>query len=90
MFRSVSQPLEVIPSQLPQPASQAPIAHIPDMHRDAACGYEHAVPQLPHAVIEPRSVSQPSAGTPLQLPQPAVQAPSAHTPAVQLDVALAK
>jgi hypothetical protein len=34
----------------------------------------HAVPQVPHVVTAFRSVSQPSASSPLQLPHPAAHA----------------
>jgi hypothetical protein len=43
----VSQPLAFTPSQLPQPALQAPRMQLPPTHDSAAFGMSHSFPQPP-------------------------------------------
>jgi hypothetical protein len=62
----VSQPFALCPSQLPKPASQAPMVHVPFGHDSAAFVNEHGVPQVLQLVTVSVAVSQPSSGFPLQ------------------------
>ncbi len=82
--RSVSQPLDSLPSQSPRVVgehtrvdSQRPAAQ-----RAPALGKEHAVPHAPQCKVFTRvSTSQPLAGLPSQSPKPAAQV-MAQTPAL--------
>jgi hypothetical protein len=77
--RLVSQPSAGFPLQSPKPALQAAIVHWPDEQADAAvlAGLIQACPHVPQFAVVVRLVSQPSAETPLQSPNPALQA-NAH------------
>jgi hypothetical protein len=80
---SVSQPFEGSPSQLVNPALQAPITHEPVEHTALAFAYAHAWAHAPQLAMSARtSVSQPLATLPSQLPKPALHerahAPAAH------------
>jgi hypothetical protein len=68
VFRLVSQPLALLPSQLPQPALQAPIWQVPELQSAEALAKEQGVPQAPQLVSVFRGVSQPLALLPSQLP----------------------
>jgi hypothetical protein len=69
----VSQPLPLCASQLPKPASQVPIAHVPDAQDSAAFAKAHDTPQAPQSVSVVVGVSQPSSGLPLQFAKLAEQ-----------------
>jgi hypothetical protein len=65
----VSQPLGLLPSQLPQPELQLVNVHEPDPHdAPTALAGLHAVPQLPQFVRVVSGASQPLAWLPSQLP----------------------
>ena len=84
LVRLVSQPVAVIPSQLPQPRSQVPMPQVLAEHVAVACAklqrFMHA-PQF--EVLLVRFVSQPLDAIPSQLPQPALHPPMAHAPLIQ-------
>jgi hypothetical protein len=65
---SVSQPLAVLPSQLPHPAAQAPNVHVPEPHVAEALGNAQGTPHPPQLVAVVRAVSQPLLGLPSQFP----------------------
>lgn len=70
VFRLVSQPLALLPSQLPQPAAQTG-AQLPALHEVVPCALVHPSPQAPQLLtLFVRFVSQPLFGFPSQLPQP--------------------
>jgi len=71
---STSQPLALLPSQLPQPLSQLATAHPPAAHIPVACAGWH---------------SQPFAPLPSQLPKPELQLATPHAPAMHAGVPLA-
>jgi len=78
---SVSQPLAVFPSQLPNPALQLAIAQAPATHDGVAFASVHAAPQPPQLEAEVfRSVSHPLAVLPSQSPRPAMHVVGTHTP----------
>jgi hypothetical protein len=82
VFRFASQPLAATPSQLPNPALQERMPHVPDEHVSIALRSEQTVPQLPQfAVLLCVFVSQPFVASPSQLPQPGTHV-GAHAPAV--------
>jgi len=63
-----SQPLTALPSQLPIPATQAPMEHTPAAQVAAALGKAQLRPHAPQCESEAlRSVSQPLAAMPSQL-----------------------
>jgi hypothetical protein len=78
-----SQPFAGLPSQSAKPGLQVPIAHVPAAQLALAFGNEHVMPHPPQSFTSlPRvAVSQPSAGLPLQSPQPLAHAPTTHAPA---------
>ena len=82
-WRSVSQPLSVLPSQSPKPALQ-PMRHAPAVHTPAALVLPGQVcPHWPQCVVLLcRSVSQPLRGLSSQLPTCGVHG-SWHCPAAQ-------
>jgi hypothetical protein len=86
--RFVSQPLAALPSQLPQPVAHAAIPHVPPVHPAvpwATAG--QVLPQVPQLVaVVSRSVSQPFAALPSQLPQPTEHVAMPHVPAEQAPV----
>jgi hypothetical protein len=65
-----SQPVAGSPSQSPRPASHASTAHVPVSHVSVAKGSAHVTPQAPQCASVLTRVSQPSSGSPLQLPNP--------------------
>lgn len=86
--RFVSQPLTALPSQLAKPAEQAKPHVLAAQVGVAFAGAEHGAPQLPQFATEVlKSTSQPSSVDPLQLPAPAMHAPSEQTPALQVPTA---
>ncbi len=88
--RSVSQPLLMTPSQLPQPASHT-IPHVPFKQATVACGYVpvHAWLHPPQwAMFWLKSASHPLAAVPSQFPQPVWQL-NPHVPLTQVAVACA-
>ncbi len=87
---SVSQPFAAMPSQSPRPAAQLVTMHIPPEQPGVPPAVMHTFPheaQLLTLVF--RLVSQPSAVTMLQLPNPALHAEITHVPAEQPGVAFA-
>jgi hypothetical protein len=81
--RFVSHPLAALPSQLPQPASQA-IVQVPALQDGVPLVAVQVVPHVPQfATVVLRSVSQPLLVSLSQLPQPATQAPKVQTPVPQ-------
>jgi hypothetical protein len=71
VVRFVSQPLEALPSQLPNPELQVPSWHAPPKQVEPAFVKLHAVAQLPQWVgLFVVLVSQPLATLPSQLPKP--------------------
>jgi hypothetical protein len=86
---SVSQPLVVLPSQLPKPALQLATVHAPPAQPATPLATLHARPQAPQLDgVARRSVSHPLRGSPSQSPKPALQLPTPHAPARQAAVAL--
>jgi hypothetical protein len=82
VFRFASQPLAATPSQLPNPALQERMPHVPDEHVSVAFRSEQTVPQLPQfAVLLCVFVSQPFVPSPSQLPQPGTHV-GTHAPEV--------
>jgi hypothetical protein len=73
VMRFVSQPLLSLPSQLPQPALQEAIWHIPLEQVAVALAREQMNPHAPQFVSVLRFVSQPLLSTPSQLAQPGLQ-----------------
>jgi hypothetical protein len=80
LFSCVSQPLPVVPSQLPQPGSHVVRTHAPLMHVSPARERSHAVPQPPQSVSVVSGLSQPLATIPSQLPNPPLHVVSAQLP----------
>ena len=68
--RSVSQPLESIPSQLPQPTLQLWMWQLSPEQEAVALFREQVVPQDPQLESESSVFSQPLPQLPSQLPQP--------------------
>jgi hypothetical protein len=62
-----SQPLPATPSQLPQPAAQAPSVHTPVVHDSLAFGKSHTWLHAPQLFSDFTLVSQPLVGSPSQL-----------------------
>ena len=79
----VSQPLEAVPSQFPNPVVQDSIWHEPVEHVALAFASAHATPHPPQSASVVSDFSQPFAGFPSQLPHPVVhvgtQAPEVQT-----------
>jgi hypothetical protein len=69
VFSWVSQPFEVTPSQLPQPAVHEAIWQAPVLQADVALASAQATPQVPQLASVFVAVSQPFKSTPSQLPQ---------------------
>lgn len=89
--RFVSQPFVRMPSQLPQPAAQLAMPHVPLVH-DATpfAGVGHTFPQAPHVFTDVfRFDSQPLAMVPSQFAQPALHVPMLQAPPLQTAVAFA-
>jgi hypothetical protein len=87
LVSDVSQPLVALPSQSPKPALHAPIRHVPPTHEVVALGRLQARPQAPQcAAVVLRSVSQPLAALPSQLPRPIAQVVVPQTPIVHAGV----
>jgi hypothetical protein len=89
VLTAVSQPLRVLPSQLPQPllhvGAQLPLAQLV-----LPCGLVQPAPQLPQCAAFVASVtSQPLAAFVSQFAYPELQPPTPHAPLVQLGVPLA-
>ena len=79
----VSQPFELVPSQLPKPLEQLPSVHTPPGQLSVALSRAHTAPQLPQFVSVVVDASQPFMSLPSQLPEPGLheaieQAPVAH------------
>jgi hypothetical protein len=79
--REVSQPLLVLPSQLPQPAVQVG-EHTPELQVVVPWALVQLLPQAPQLVVEVSAASHPLVSRPSQLPQPVLQA-IAQAPRVQ-------
>ena len=82
----VSQPLERVPSQLPNAASHAVSVQVPVAHDSVAFARLQDVPHEPQFVSVFSGVSHPSARLPLQLAHPASHA-STQEPLEQVGVA---
>ena len=88
LVRLVSHPLETEPSQLAKPPLHA-IWHAPPEHVGAALAVEQAFPQVPQlSTLAEVPVSQPLAGFPSQLANPALQLESWQVPVEHDAVAL--
>lgn len=78
----VSQPFAAAPSQLPNPAVQPVITQPPVAHDSLAFASAHTEPHEPQLTSVLSAASQPSSGSPSQLPNPAaqvgLQAPPTH------------
>ena len=72
----ISHPFEGSPSQSYAPALHAESVHVPVAHDALACGRAHTTPHAPQSVFVVSSVSQPSAGSPLQSAKPRLHAPT--------------
>lgn len=83
----LSQPLDGLPSQSPNPLLQL-YWQTPDTHAGVTfvrAPAMHVSPQAPQWVSDADvPVSHPSAGLPLQLLKPVAHAATPHTPAVQV------
>jgi hypothetical protein len=90
VLSALSQPLAILPSQLPQPALHVAIAQLPVAQVAVALVLEQLTPQPPQLVVVLVGVSQPFEALPSQLAKPALHAPSAHEPAEHSAAALAK
>ncbi len=89
--RLASQPFDGSPSQLPKPALQVPIAHVPAEHTGEAFASVQTRPHMPQFAMPVRtSTSQPSAALPLQLPKPGVHAATVHAPRAHPAVAFGR
>src|SRR5437763_777415 len=86
---SVSQPLPMLPSQLPNPALHA-IAQLPPVHDGVPFAFEHALPHAPQFAVVVMSASHPFCGLLSQLPKPALQLPSWQVLFTQLAPAFGK
>jgi hypothetical protein len=88
--RSTSQPLSIIPSQLPRPESQPAMAHTEATHEAAPPAAVHTRPQEPQLPVLTRvSTSQPFAASPSQFAKPDVHV-KPQPPAVHVVTALAR
>ena len=82
--RLASQPLEAMPSQLPQPALQLATSHAPPEHAAVALASLQAAPHAPQLAVDVVTLtSHPLAATPSQFAYPVLQTkpqtPEAHT-----------
>jgi hypothetical protein len=84
-----SQPLASLPSQLPNPASQDPIAHMPVAQLAVACERRHAIPQPPQSASVRSDVSHPVEASASQSPKFVAQLVISHVPVAQLSPAFA-
>ena len=90
LVRFDSQPLAVIPSQLPKPALHAATVQVPPAHPGMPFGAAQTFPQVPQLLtLLVTLVSQPFAALPSQLAKPALQAATAHAPPAHAAVPLA-
>jgi hypothetical protein len=80
----VSQPSPVLPLQLPQPESQAPIWHAPATQLPLAWLYVQLSPHPLQFCTVPSWVSQPLGTLPSQSPQPGLQSAIWQTPKAQV------
>lgn len=85
----ISQPLVATPSQFPNPALQAPSAHVPEAQDSDAFARSHTAPQVPQFESVVRLVSHPFDVRPSQLANPPLQLPIWHDPLKQLAPAFA-
>jgi len=89
LLRLVSQPLAGLLSQSPKPEAQA-IPQLPAVQVGVPPAVEHLVPQALQLLISVlRLTSQPLAGLPSQSLKPALHAPMAQVPLLQVAAALA-
>jgi hypothetical protein len=89
LLRLVSQPLTGLLSQSPKPAAQ-PIPQLPAVQVGVPPEVEHLVPQALQLLMSVlRLTSQPLLGRPSQSAKPALQAPMAQAPLLQVAAALA-
>lgn len=89
LLSAVSQPLAMLPSQLPKPVVQPASAHVPALHEALPLANEHALPHIPQCVVLLSDVSQPLAMLPSQLPKSALHDPMRQAPAAHAAVPLA-
>jgi hypothetical protein len=86
VFRGVSHPFELCPSQSPNPVAHDAHPHVPLLHVGSPLGHVHTLLHVPQCVaLVSRLVSQPFTASPSQLPQPEVHV-GAQTPEVQTTV----
>lgn len=90
VLSGVSQPFASIPSQSSHPSLQAVMVHVPVAHDSLAFTRLQLVPQEPQFESVSSRVSQPFAGSPSQLPQPALHVPSVHVPVAQDSLAFGR
>ncbi len=83
----VSQPFELVPSQLPKPAEHDPSVQVPAGQLSLALSSAHATPQPPQLVSVASEASQPFMSVPSQLPDPPLHERIEHEPAAHVAVA---
>jgi hypothetical protein len=88
VFVFVSQPLEALPSQLPNPEVHVPSVHTPELHDSLAFARLQVAPQSPQSVRLLMFRSQPLFGLPSQLLKLMLQV-GTHAPAVHVVVPFA-
>jgi hypothetical protein len=90
VFRFASQPLAGLPSQSAKPFAHLATVQVPALHAAVAFARLHAphLPQLLTSVF--RFASQPLDALPSQSAKPLAHVPTAHLPALQVGVALAR
>jgi hypothetical protein len=90
VLSGVSQPLDAVMSQLPNPELHVPRTHEPVEHDSVAFGRSHVVPHELQSASVLSIVSQPFASTASQLPRPELHDAIAHMPVAQVAVAPAR
>jgi hypothetical protein len=83
VFKRVSQPLAVTPSQLPKPGSHPVSEHAPAAHEAAPFGNEHGTPHAPQSVRVRIDRSHPLPGFMSQSSKPAEQVVTRQVPVEQ-------
>jgi hypothetical protein len=85
-----SQPFAALPSQLPKPVLQLPMAQLPVLQVAVALARLQPVPHVPQSVVVVVGVSQPLAKLLSQLAKPLLQLPNVQVPLGHVSLALAK
>jgi hypothetical protein len=89
VYRSVSQPLAGLLSQLPQPAEHVG-EQTPATHEVVPCAFAQVVPHAPQFDVVFSCVSHPFVSLPSQFPHPALHERMLHEPVEQVAVAFAR